>query len=64
MIGGNQVLPPKYVRSASVTNNTDKPLTLLAQFQENTQTYDVAPGETVLVEGSIDKGSWTACDPL
>ena len=59
-----RALPPCYVRSANIVNQTDTTVTLLAKFQQNQQTYTVAPNDTAKLEGTIDMGTWTAVDPL
>ena len=51
-------LPPKYVRSADITNSTGSPLTLVVNYKEGSANFTVQPGEKVHVEGIIDHGSW------
>jgi hypothetical protein len=46
-------------------NNCTRPVNLTVQFESVTeQTYVVEAGATVHLEHGIDKGGWTAVDPL
>ena len=59
-------VPPAYVRSASFHNMAAIPLSLRCDFKDSqsTHTYDMAPGLTLEIAKSIDKGGWSAADPL
>jgi hypothetical protein len=59
-------VPPAYVRSASFHNTAAIPISLRCDFKDSqsTHTYDLAPGHNLEVAKSIDKGGWSAADPL
>ena len=58
-------LPPKYVRAATFSNKAGMEVELLARFDSGaTEEYKVANESSVYVARSIDKGSWTAVDPI
>ena len=59
------VLPPNYVRSVDVTNQTGNHVTLHATFQsKHQQSYGLAVGQKFHVERDINHGTWTAVDPI
>ena len=62
--GKMQALPPTYVRSLNISNNYDYPIALQVQFESCEKRFTVEPGAILQVEGTIDKGSWTAVDPV
>ena len=59
-----QALPPTYVRSVHISNNYGHPITLKVQFESSEKSFTVEPNAIVQIEGSIDKGGWTAVDPV
>ena len=59
-----QALPPTYVRSVHISNQYGFPITLQVQFESCEKSYTVEPNAILQVEGTIDKGSWTAVDPV
>ena len=59
-----QALPPTYVRSVHLSNQYGYPINLQVQFESCEKSYTVEPNEILQVEGTIDKGSWTAVDPI
>ena len=60
-----RALPPTYVRSVIVRNTCTRPVNLIVQFESLTeQTHVVEVGSTVHLEHGLDKGGWTAVDPL
>jgi len=60
-----RALSPTYVRSVIVRNTCTRPVNLTVQFESLTeQTHVVEVGSTVKLEHGLDKGGWTAVDPL
>lgn len=59
-------IPPSYVRSANVLNQTGNDVTVEAVFKSKyVQSYGPVPlGQTVHVEHEINMGTWTAVDPV
>ena len=59
------VLPPNYVRAATFSNKAGMEVKLLARFDSGaTEEYKVANESSVEVRRTIDKGTWTAVDPI
>ena len=59
-----RALPPTYVRSLHISNNYGHPITLQVQFESCERSFTVEPNTILHVEGTIDKGTWTAVDPV
>ena len=61
----SQQMPPNYVRAATFNNKAGMGVKLLAFFDSGAkEEYKVANESSVKVEKTIDKGSWTAADPI
>ena len=61
----SQQKPPNYVKAATFHNKAGMKVELLARFDSGAkEEYKVANGSSVKVERTIDKGSWTAVDPI
>merc|ERR1719265_1020872 len=59
------MLPPRYLRSAKLVNSTDKEVEVTSKFESGEEEKNqLAAGASKDVEKEIDKGGWTACDPI
>ena len=60
-----RALPPTYVRAVILRNTCTRPVNLIVQFESVTdQTHVVEVGATTHLDHGLDKGGWTAVDPL
>ena len=56
---------PSYCRSATFQNKAGTAVKLIIHFESGeTEEHDLTNGSSVKVERSINKGTWTAVDPI
>jgi hypothetical protein len=61
----HQLPSPNYLRALFIENASGESATAKAQFESgNSQNYNIPDASEVKVERDVDKGGWTAVDPI